>query len=69
MTDLKSFLSYQEVFVLLAHLAGVVISVWMGRWDLLAAGIAFGIPSTFLFHDLSPGGRGYMISIIQRLIR
>ncbi len=69
MTDLKRFLSYQEIFVLLAHLAGVVISVWMGRWDLLVAGMAFGIPSALLFHDLSPGGRGIMIGIIKRLIR
>jgi hypothetical protein len=61
-------LSYPEVFVLLAHVSGAAISVWMGRWDLLVAGIAFGIPSMLLFHDLSPNGKGYMIDWLRRIV-
>lgn len=59
---------FPEVLVFMAHAAGIVISVYMGRWDLLAAGIAFGVPSTFLFHDLSPSGKGLVISLIRRSI-
>ncbi|HHD15085.1 MAG TPA: hypothetical protein ENK47_00080 [Euryarchaeota archaeon] len=59
---------FPEVLVFTAHAAGIVISVYIARWDLLAAGIAFGIPSTFLFHDLSPSGKGLIISLIRGLI-
>jgi hypothetical protein len=61
-------ITYPEIFVFMAHLAGAFISVWMSRWDLLAAGIAFGIPSTLLFHDLSPNGRGVMIALIKKIL-
>ncbi len=61
-------ITYPEVFVFMAHLAGAVISIWMGRWDLLTAGMAFGIPSTLLFHDLSPNGRGVMIALIRKIV-
>jgi len=41
----------------------------MGRYDLLAAGIAFGVPSTILFLDLLPGGKGYIIKVIRWIVR
>ncbi|MDG6226127.1 MAG: hypothetical protein QCI82_11525 [Candidatus Thermoplasmatota archaeon] len=66
----EAFLRYfPRAFILAAHLGGVAISLWMNRWDLLAAGIAFGIPSTLLFLDLLPGGKGHMIKLIERIIR
>lgn len=66
----KAFLRwYPETFVALAHLGGAALCIWMERWDLFAAGIAFGIPSTFLFLDLLPGGRGYMIRLLKWVLR
>jgi len=66
----KAFLRwYPETFVATAHLGGATICIWMGRWDLLAAGIAFGIPSALLFWDLLPGGRGYIIRFIKLIVR
>jgi hypothetical protein len=53
----------------MAHLAGLSIAFWMGRYDLIVAGIAFGIPSTLLFFDLLPGGRGRTVSMIERIVR
>ena len=62
----KAFLRwYPETFVATAHLGGAAICVWMQRWDLLAAGIAFGIPSALLFWDLLPGGKGIIIRLIK----
>jgi hypothetical protein len=58
--------TYPEVFAFIAHAGGIAISIWMGRWDLLVAGICFGIPSTWLFHDLSPHGKGWIIGFIRR---
>jgi len=40
----------------------------MGRWDLVVAGLFFGIPSTLLFHDLSKSGKGRMIEFIKKLL-
>jgi hypothetical protein len=53
----------------MAHLAGLSIALWMDRYDLLIAGIAFGIPSTLLFFDLLPGGRNRIVSMIERIVR
>jgi hypothetical protein len=44
------------------------MALWMERWDLLAAGIAFGIPSTILFFDLLPGGRNRMVDLLRRIL-
>ena len=60
---------YPETFVATAHIGGAAICVWMGRWDLLAAGLAFGIPSALLFWDLLPGGRGYIIKFLKWSLR
>lgn len=60
---------YPRVFVIAAHLGGIAISLWMNRWDIVVAGIAFGIPSTLLFLDLLPGGRGFTIKLIERIVR
>jgi hypothetical protein len=60
--------TFPEIFALTAHVSGAAISIWMGRWDLLAAGMAFGIPSFVLFHDLSPGGKGYVIRILKKFL-
>lgn len=59
---------FPKVFVLTAHIGGAAICLWMERWDLLIAGIAFGIPSTLLFMDLMPGGRGVMIKVVKKLL-
>jgi hypothetical protein len=40
----------------------------MRRWDLLAAGLLFGIPSTLLFIDLLPGGSNRMVEMIRRIV-
>ncbi|MGA1822522.1 MAG: hypothetical protein ACMUIG_08340 [Thermoplasmatota archaeon] len=37
----------------------------MGRWDLLAAGIFFGVPSTLLFIDLLPGGPNHTVKVVK----
>ncbi|MGA1820884.1 MAG: hypothetical protein ACMUHU_07750 [Thermoplasmatota archaeon] len=60
---------YPETFVAFAHLGGAAICIWMERWDLLAAGLAFGIPSALLFWDLLPGGRGYIIRLMRLIVR
>ncbi len=65
--DLRE-ITFPEWLALLAHVAGVTISIWMGRWDLVAAGIAFGVPSALLFHDLSPSGRGLIISFLRKIV-
>lgn len=41
----------------------------MQRYDLVAAGIAFGVPSTLLFFDLLPGGRNRIVIMIDRIVR
>lgn len=53
----------------MAHLAGLSIAFWMGRYDLIIAGIAFGIPSTLLFLDLLPGGRNRIVGLIGNILR
>jgi hypothetical protein len=60
---------YPESFVISAHVGGALLCIWMKRWDLLAAGLAFGIPSSLLFFDLLPGGNGYMIRFIKWALR
>ncbi|MBN1538938.1 MAG: hypothetical protein JW939_02250 [Candidatus Thermoplasmatota archaeon] len=66
----RSFLRwYPETFVVLAHMGGTLLCIWMERYDLLAAGIAFGIPSALLFRDLLPGGRGLTVKIIRWMLR
>jgi hypothetical protein len=66
----KGFLRwYPETFVILAHLGGLALCIWMERWDLFYAGLAFGIPSSLLFFDLFPGGRNYTVSILKYLLR
>jgi len=66
----KAFMRwYPETFVATAHLGGTAICIWMERWDLLIAGLAFGIPSTLLFWDLLPGGRGYIIRLMKLIVK
>lgn len=60
---------YPESFVIFVHLGGAALCVWMERWDLLAAGLAFGIPSALLFFDLLPGGKGYLIRFLKWALR
>jgi hypothetical protein len=60
---------YPETFVVLAHLGGLALCIWMERWDLFAAGIAFGIPSSLLFFDLFPGGNNYIVAILKYILR
>ncbi|MEA3559854.1 MAG: hypothetical protein U9R75_11430 [Candidatus Thermoplasmatota archaeon] len=65
----RAFLKwYPKVFILTAHIGGCAICIWMGRMDLLIAGIAFGITSSMLFYDLMPGGKGWTISLMRKLI-
>jgi hypothetical protein len=59
---------FPHFFVLSAHAAGIGISLWMGRYDLLAAGIGFGIPSTLLFFDLLPGGKNRMVKALRWIL-
>ncbi|MFW3147320.1 MAG: hypothetical protein ACMUIE_10995 [Thermoplasmatota archaeon] len=58
---------FPRAFILTAHIGGAFISLWLGRIDLLLAGICFGIPSAFLFLDLLPGGKGRTISLMRRI--
>ena len=60
---------YPESFVISAHLGGALLCIWMKRWDLLIAGAAFGIPSSLLFFDLLPGGKGYIIRFLKWALR
>ncbi|MBN1390411.1 MAG: hypothetical protein JXA22_07205 [Candidatus Thermoplasmatota archaeon] len=67
---IKAFIRwYPETFVALAHLGGALLCIWMRRWDLLTAGIAFGIPSSLLFWDLLPSGKGFIIRFIKWYLR
>ena len=63
----KAYRLYPHLFVASAHLGGILMSIWMKRWDLLLAGILFGIPSTLLFYDLLPGGKGRIIRVVRKL--
>lgn len=65
----RLFRLYPHLFVSAAHMGGLLLSVWMKRWDLFIAGILFGIPSSFLFFDLLPGGRGYTIRFVKGILR
>lgn len=65
----KAYRLYPHLFVGSAHLGGILMSIWMKRWDLLLAGILFGIPSTLLFYDLLPEGKGRMVRFVRKLIR
>jgi len=60
---------YPESFVVMAHLGGIFICIWMERWDLLIAGLAFGIPSSLLFFDLLPGGKSYTVKFLKWALR
>jgi hypothetical protein len=60
---------YPESFVISAHIGGALLCIWMRRWDLMAAGIAFGIPSSVLFFDLLPGGKGYIVRFMKWSLR
>jgi hypothetical protein len=60
---------YPHFFVIAAHSGGIAIAIWLGRWDLLIAGIAFGIPSTMLFYDLLPGGGNRTVKLLRSFIR
>jgi hypothetical protein len=65
----KAYRLYPKLFVASAHLGGILMSIWMKRWDLLLAGILFGIPSTLLFYDLLPGGKSRIVRTVRKLIR
>ncbi len=58
---------FPHAFVILAHCGGVILAVWMGRWDLAAAGAAFGVPSTLLFLDLF-SGRNITVKLLRKLL-
>jgi hypothetical protein len=60
---------YPESFVITAHVGGAIICILMQRWDLLIAGLAFGIPSALLFFDLLPGGKGFIIKFLKWALR
>jgi len=60
---------YPETFVILAHLGGLALCIWMKRWDLFAAGLAFGVPSSLLIHDLLPGGKNHIVRLLRYILR
>ena len=59
---------WPELMVFIAHVGAALICVYLKRWDLLAVGIVFGVPSTLLFMDISRE-EGWTVRLVKWITR